>query len=103
VEVAELAEAEGEAGAGLGGSGVQPGPEGEQTPLVHGGGLRAHENAGGHVLARHVDLSDPDLLQRLARNGLFTFRVTRRSKLTLEGADLRRAGRKPRHEAEGHR
>lgn len=31
-----------------------------------GGGLAAHEKAGGHTLARHVGKSDSDLLSRLA-------------------------------------
>ncbi len=33
--------------------------------FVPGGGLRAHETAGGHTLARHVGRSDADLLARL--------------------------------------
>lgn len=40
---------------------------GPLTPLVPGGGLQQHENAGGHTLAtnsRHVGASDDQLLQR---------------------------------------
>jgi hypothetical protein len=33
--------------------------------LVPGGGLAAHEAAGGHTLARHVGMSDADLLARV--------------------------------------
>lgn len=38
----------------------------EATRLVPGGGLAAHEAAGGHALARHLDMTDSDLLARLA-------------------------------------
>ena len=34
--------------------------------LVPGGGLTAHENAGGHTLARHVGLTVAQLASRLA-------------------------------------
>lgn len=34
--------------------------------LVPGGGLAAHEAAGGHALARHVGMTDADLLARLS-------------------------------------
>lgn len=33
--------------------------------LVPGGGLAAHEAAGGHALARHVGMSDADLIARI--------------------------------------
>jgi len=36
--------------------------------LVPGGGLAGHEAAGGHVLARHIGMTDADLLARLASN-----------------------------------
>jgi hypothetical protein len=36
------------------------------TTVVPGGGLSAHESAGGHTLAKHVGKSDDDLLARLA-------------------------------------
>lgn len=35
------------------------------SPLVPGGGLAAHERAGGHALARHLGKSDADLLARV--------------------------------------
>lgn len=34
--------------------------------LVPGGGLIAHEQAGGHTLAKHVGLTEAQLLSRLA-------------------------------------
>ncbi|WP_425518848.1 RNase A-like domain-containing protein, partial [Pseudomonas lijiangensis] len=43
---------------------------GPYSPIVDGGGLRAHENAGGHLLDRHVDLTDADLAQRLATSNI---------------------------------
>ena len=36
--------------------------------LVPDGGLAGHEAAGGHVLARHIGMTDADLLARLASN-----------------------------------
>ena len=35
------------------------------NPIVDGGGLMTHENAGGHVVKRHVGQSEADLLHRL--------------------------------------
>ena len=37
-------------------------------PLVPGGGLRAHEDAGGHTIARHVGKTDAELLARISNN-----------------------------------
>ncbi len=37
------------------------------SPLVPGGGLAAHEIAGGHTLTRHVGKTEVELLARLAR------------------------------------
>ncbi|UCV04243.1 RNase A-like domain-containing protein [Dechloromonas denitrificans] len=34
--------------------------------LVDGGGLQAHENAGGHLLEKHVGQTEQDLMTRLA-------------------------------------
>ncbi|WP_197325576.1 hemagglutinin repeat-containing protein [Ralstonia solanacearum] len=36
------------------------------SPIVDGGGLQAHENAGGHLLQKHVGQTEPDLTARLA-------------------------------------
>ena len=36
------------------------------SPIVPGGGLAAHEAAGGHLLVKHVGQSETQLLQRLA-------------------------------------
>ncbi|WP_225428125.1 putative Ig domain-containing protein [Dyella tabacisoli] len=36
------------------------------SPIVDGGGLQAHEDAGGHLLLKHVGQSEQDLLDRLA-------------------------------------
>jgi filamentous hemagglutinin len=35
------------------------------VPAVPGGGLAAHEKAGGHLLRRHVGKSEEDLVERL--------------------------------------
>ena len=39
--------------------------EGQASRIVPGGGLAAHENAGGHLLARHVGRTEADLAARL--------------------------------------
>jgi len=45
---------------------TSPCPDGaEGQPRVPGGGLDAHEQAGGHVLERHVNVSNDDLLARV--------------------------------------
>ena len=46
---------------------LRRGAPGTASRLVPGGGLAAHEAAGGHVLAKHVGKSDADLLARIAR------------------------------------
>ena len=50
---------------------------GEESRLVPGGGLAAHEAAGGHTIARHVARTDAELAARLAAepgiNGASTF------------------------------
>ncbi|ALM83114.1 hemagglutinin repeat-containing protein [Bordetella sp. N] len=38
---------------------------GDFTPLTEGGGLQVYEDAGGHLIARHVGMSDADLANRL--------------------------------------
>jgi hypothetical protein len=43
-------------------------PAGATSRLVPGGGLAAHEAAGGHTIARHVGKSRDYLVQRLAEN-----------------------------------
>ena len=50
--------------AGIGkGSGAK---EGKSSTIVPGGGLAAHEKAGGHLIARHVGQSETQLANRLA-------------------------------------
>lgn len=44
--------------------------EGAFSPIVEGGGLAAHELAGGHLLARHVGLEAAALDARIADEGL---------------------------------
>jgi hypothetical protein len=39
--------------------------EGPFSPIVVGGGLAAHEAAGGHLLLKHVGQTEPQLLKRL--------------------------------------
>ncbi len=41
--------------------------EGASTRLAPGGGLAVHEAEGGHVLSRHVDVSETELRQRVLR------------------------------------
>ena len=41
---------------------------GQKSPIVPGGGLAAHEKAGGHLIARHVGQSDSQLATRLAND-----------------------------------
>jgi filamentous hemagglutinin len=43
-----------------------PNGVGASSPLVPGGGLAAHEAAGGHTIARHIGQTDADLAARLA-------------------------------------
>ncbi|MDF0553646.1 RNase A-like domain-containing protein [Kamptonema sp. UHCC 0994] len=38
------------------------------SPLVPGGGLTSHEQAGGHTLAKHVALTEAELANRLAND-----------------------------------
>lgn len=40
------------------------------SPIVAGGGLQAYEDAGGHLIERHVDFTDADLAQRLATSNI---------------------------------
>lgn len=40
--------------------------------LVPGGGLTAHERSGGHILTRHVGLTEAQLADRIANEGLRT-------------------------------
>jgi RHS repeat-associated protein len=49
----------------FGGSSSAQGGRAEHSRLVPGGGLQAHENAGGHTLQRHVGKRDSFLRRRL--------------------------------------
>jgi filamentous hemagglutinin len=40
-------------------------PSAPNSPIVPGGGLQAHEAAGGHLIARHVGKTNADLTARL--------------------------------------
>ncbi|WP_200893605.1 RNase A-like domain-containing protein, partial [Pseudomonas fluorescens] len=42
-------------------------PEGPYSVIVPGGGLAAHEAAGGHLMEKHVGRTDQQLLDRLRR------------------------------------
>jgi hypothetical protein len=44
---------------------LNSGSDGDSSRLVDGGGLQAHEDAGGHLLDRHVGQSEQDLATRL--------------------------------------
>ncbi len=56
---------------GRGGAEAAPAIAGS-SPLVPEGGLSAHEALGGHALARHVGMTDADLLARLAADPRIT-------------------------------
>ena len=38
------------------------------SKLAPGGGLKAHEAKGGHLLSRHVNVTDQDLINRMKKN-----------------------------------
>jgi filamentous hemagglutinin len=48
------------------------GVKGISSNLAPGGGLAAHEAAGGHLIARHVGYSEVDLANRLATSNVRT-------------------------------
>lgn len=48
---------------------IERGAVAPASRLVPGGGLAAHEAAGGHLLARHVGLSEARLAERIAAEG----------------------------------
>ncbi|MFL5118311.1 MAG: RNase A-like domain-containing protein, partial [Microvirga sp.] len=52
----------------IGGTGSPDGPDG--TAEVPGGGLEAHEEAGGHLIERHVGKSEQWLLDRVSRDNI---------------------------------
>jgi filamentous hemagglutinin len=54
-------------GATSGGPATNGGPF---TPLTDGGGLQVYEDAGGHLIERHVGMSDADLANRLATSNV---------------------------------
>lgn len=62
---AEAARAAGGGAKGAAASEVAP-----YSPVVEGGGLQAYEDAGGHLIERHVNLTDADLAQRLATSNI---------------------------------
>nr|WP_256470280.1 RNase A-like domain-containing protein [Luteibacter flocculans] len=57
---------EGNAGSSARPSNTVPNTEVPFSPIVDGGGLQAHEDAGGHLLKKHVGQSEQDLVDRLA-------------------------------------
>ncbi len=67
---------------------------GASSRLVPGGGLAAHEAAGGHALARHLGQSDADLMARVAGNPRISGASTFGSRATAEAsvADVLGAG-----------
>ena len=42
------------------------------SPIVPGGGLAAHEAAGGHLITRHVGKTEVELLNRVSRGNVRT-------------------------------
>ena len=47
-----------------------PAPDPDPVPEVPGGGLEAHEDAGGHLIERHVGKSEQWLLDRVRRENV---------------------------------
>ncbi|SPB17149.1 hemagglutinin [Caballeronia novacaledonica] len=47
---------------------LNSGNDGDSSRLADGGGLQAHEDAGGHLLDKHVGKSEQDLATRLAND-----------------------------------
>ncbi|MCT7950481.1 hypothetical protein NG798_11830 [Ancylothrix sp. C2] len=54
--------------------------------LVPGGGLTAHEAAGGHTLAKHVGKTEAELASRLATNPRLLIASSFRDRSTAEQA-----------------
>ncbi len=75
-----------------GGGGVAGGlAEGAFSPIVEGGGLAAHEAAGGHLLARHVGL-DAAALDARGINVASTFLLRAEAEAAASGALSQNAG-----------
>ncbi|WP_263057346.1 RNase A-like domain-containing protein [Pectobacterium sp. F1-1] len=45
---------------------------GQNSPIVPGGGLAAHEAAGGHLIDRHVGKTEAELLNRVSTGNVKT-------------------------------
>ncbi len=56
------------------------------SPLAEGGGLAAHEAAGGHLLLKHVGQSESQLMQRLASEPTITGSSSFYDRATAESA-----------------
>ncbi|SUC82811.1 Uncharacterised protein [Pannonibacter phragmitetus] len=56
------------------------------SPIVPGGGLQAHEAAGGHLISRHVGKSDADLGARLSSQPNITAASSFPDRVTAERA-----------------
>jgi hypothetical protein len=58
------------------------------SPIVEGGGLQIHENAGGHLLEKHVGQSEQALLDRLVVEPKITGSSSFYDRATAESAML---------------
>ncbi|MDW3572768.1 hypothetical protein N4235_17875 [Enterobacter asburiae] len=52
--------------AGVGKAGAKGTEAGQRSTIVPGGGLTAHEQAGGHLIDRHVGKSEAELFDRVS-------------------------------------
>jgi filamentous hemagglutinin len=63
-----------------------PNTVGGSTRIVPGGGLQAHEAAGGHLIQRHVGQTDADLIARLNAQPNITAASSFPNRATAENA-----------------
>lgn len=71
---------------GFGADFVAPNSVGGSTRIVPGGGLQAHEAAGGHLIQRHVGQTDADLIARLNAQPNITAASSFPNRATAENA-----------------
>lgn len=64
--------------AGVGNAGGKGAEAGQSSTIVSGGGLAAHEKAGGHLIDRHVGKSEAELFDRVStgntKNSIYIYR-----------------------------
>ena len=58
--------------------------QGDKSSLALGGGLAVHELKGGHLIERHIEKTDEQLLERLKINPKITGSSTFKDRMTAE-------------------